>query len=238
MENKNYKVIINHEELERFIDWLPELHKKETFYVCLFARGKYSDGTNSLGGGQLQLRRFISNKKFLFNKILQLECPIGSFTDSVGKPITQESLALYINPNPRNIEKATRMAIKVLTQKLLEPYNGYNPYSEVLSELQTATGRKVHMNFDYDGVELDEVLQEIKDKNILNLNALSVLKTRGGFHLLIKSDLVNEEYRKSWYLAMSKIKGHDKKSGSTDGLMPTPGCTQGGFSPYLITEIL
>lgn len=235
-ENRNYTIIVDEKRLQSFIDWLPELHRKETYYVCLFARSKYSNDDFKITGGQLQLRRFISNKEYLFSKIRQLEVPYGAYTDN-GRQIPQQTLALYITPNPRNIEKATKNAIKKLTELVLNPYSGYNPYSEVLSELQTTYSRKVHMNFDFDDVDYKDVLITIEKNNIMNIDAIDIVKTRGGFHLMANVDKIHDKYRKSWYLGMTKIPGWDKKSGSTDGLLPIPGCVQGGFSPYMFPAV-
>lgn len=236
-ENTNYKIIVDEDRLKSFIDWLPELHRKETYYVCLFARSKYSTGDFKITGGQLQLRRFISKKEYLFSKIRQLEVPLGAYTDN-GRNIPQETLALYITPNPRNIERATKNAIKKLTMLVLDSYNGYNPYTEVLSELQTACSRKVHMNFDFDEVNYKDVINIIKEKDIMNLDAITIAKTRGGFHLLADVENIHNKYRKSWYVGMMQIPGWDRKSGSTDGLLPIPGCVQGGFSPYMFPAVV
>ena len=233
MENKNYKIITNHKELERFIDWLPELQPKETLYICLFARSKYTKEMN-IQSGQTQLKRFTSNKEHLVSKIKQLECELGSYTHK-GNPIPQEALALYINPNPRDLEKATRNSLVKFAHLITKPYTGYNPHTEVMSEIQTAHSRKIWMDFDFDGVEVDEVLQKIKDEDIINLGCLSVLKTKGGFHLLVRNQIIIDKHTKTWYQKIANLPGVDMKG---DGLMPVPGCYQGGFSPYLITEFL
>lgn len=233
MTQTNYTIIKDEARLRQFIEWLPELHKKETYYVSLMARSKYSTNGFKITGGEIPLRKFISTKELLFSKIKQLEVPIGAFTD-YGRALPEETLVVYITPNPRNIEKATKEAINKLTELVLKPYNGYNPYTEVLSKLQVICSRKIHMNFDFDGVDYKDVINTIKEKNILNLDAINCIKTRGGFHLLVNSSKVQAQYSKTWYLGISKIPGWDRKSGSTDGLLPIPGCTQGGFSPYMM----
>ena len=69
MTQTHYKIILDEDRLRKFIEWLPELHNKETYYVCLFARSKYTEQMK-INGGQLQLRRFISKKEYLFQKII------------------------------------------------------------------------------------------------------------------------------------------------------------------------
>lgn len=229
----NYKIIINHEELKRFIDWLPELKANETFYVCLFARSKYTKEMN-IQSGQTQLKRFTSNKKHLISKIKQLECELGSYTHK-GESIPQEALALYINPNPRDLEKATKNVLIKFAHLITKPYTGYNPHTEVMSEIQTAHSRKPFMDFDFDGVEVDGVLQRIKDEDIINEGSLTVLKTRGGFHLLVRVQTIVDKHTKTWYQKIANLPGVDMKG---DGLMPVPGCYQGGFSPKLITDLV
>ena len=232
---ENYKIIANESRLKAFIDWLPDLKNHETYYVCLFARAKYAQGL-ILSSGQTQLKRFTSSKGNLFSKIKQLECPVGSYTYK-GNELPQESLALYINPNPRDLEKATKNSLIKFAQLITKPYTGYNPHSEILSEIQVTYSRKIYMNFDFDEVDYKDVINTIKENDIMNLDAITISKTRGGFHLLANIEKIHDKYRKSWYVGMTKIPGCDKKSGSNDGLLPVPGCVQGGFSPYIFPAL-
>lgn len=234
--NTNYKIILDEERLKSFIDWLPELKPNETYFVALMARNKYGTGDFKITGGELQLRKFISKKQYLLSKIRQLEVPFGAFTDN-GRGIPQENLVLTITPNPRNIRSATNKSITELNTLLLSSVREFNPYSIVLSQLQVTPSKKIFTNLDYDHVKAEDLIDNIQNEDIINLDAIHVLQTRGGVHLLVKLQDIDKKYSKTWYLKMTRLPGYDKKSGSTDGLMPVPGCTQGGFSPYLFPAV-
>lgn len=224
----NYKIIKDEEKLKEFINWLPELDNHETYYVCLFARSKYCD--NEITSDKQQLKRFTSNKEYLFDKIKQLEVKIGCYKHK-GTSIPERSLALYINPNPRDFEKAAKNSLIELAKKITEPYNGYNPHQLVLSNIQKSASSKRYMDFDFDGVEVDYVLNKLE--NSLNKDCLTVLKTRGGFHLLVELNKIDKKYIKSWYNSIKNIEGCDV---SGDNLIPVVGCTQGEFIPHFINH--
>ncbi|RKH57294.1 hypothetical protein [Corallococcus llansteffanensis] len=225
---QNYVVILDEERLRRFIEWLPELQIDETYYVCLFARNKYAAEGQKLSSDKGQLRRFTSTKAQLVDKIRQTECAVGAYKDR-GNPVPQEALALYINPNPRSFERAAKNTLIELAKLITEPYKGYNPHQVTLSEIQKACSRKVYLDLDFDHVEPDEVLAQARGR--INLDCLTVLKTRGGFHLLVELAKVEEHYVKSWYKHLTALPGCDVRG---DTLMPVPGCTQGGFNPHFL----
>ena len=227
----NYKIIQDEEVLKSFIDWLPVLQFGETYYCCLFARKKYAPEGSNLKSDKSQLKRFTATKDYLFSKIKQLECEIGSYmTDGVAIP--QEALALYISPNPRSMDKAAKQSLKLFAELVTKPYTGYNPHSEVLSEIQKASGTKHYMDFDFDGVELQPVLNKVIGDDNINSNALTVVKTRGGFHLLVEMNAITAKYKNTWYKTLTSIEGCDVRG--TDNLLPIPGTSQGGFVPYFV----
>lgn len=224
----NYKIITDKEALLGFIDFLPNLQEGECYYVCLFGRSKYASDKTEFKADKQQLRRFTSTKEYLFDKIKQLECEIGSYKQK-GKDIPQEMLCLYITPNPRSYIKATKESLKKFADLVTKDYSGYNPHQEVLSQIQTAYSRKIYFDLDFDNVELQTMKPLIEEK--INPDCCTYIQTRGGFHLLVKLDDIDKNYIKSWYNNLTGLEGCDVRG---DSLCPCVGCYQGGFSPVLI----
>lgn len=215
------------------VNFLPNLKEGEAFYCSLFARKKYCKDIVNFKTDKAQLKRFTANKRTLLEKIKQLECEYGSYTQK-DQPVPQEALALYINSNPRSFPKAAKNGLIRLANLVTQYYNGYNPHQEIMSEIQKACSRKVYFDIDFDKPENSydnwefEMLDRIKSR--INKDACSFLKTRGGFHLLIELEKINDQYKKTWYNNIVKL-GIDVKG---DIMMPVPGTYQGGFTPYFM----
>lgn len=232
---QNYQIITDSYELRKFIEWLPDLRDNECFYLCLFVRSKYVKDTHGLPhirSDKAQLKRFTSNKERLYDKIRQLSCPVGSYKQ---KDITvpQEALALYITINPRDFIKANRNSTKKLLDLALQPYNGFNPHQEVMSEIQKAKSRSVFVSFDFDCSKEDftKALWNLRKK--INDEAFNVVQTRGGFHLIVEPALVSEDFNQTWYKDIKEQLRNFSSDAENAGdiMLPVPGTYQGGFTP-------
>lgn len=233
----NYKIITDRELLQDFItDFLPGLPQGHKFYVSLFARSKYIE-SSEIKADKAQLKRLISDKERLISKIEQLEVPLGAFKQFTRgqEPIAipQESLALYINPNPRDLKKATfKLGKKILD--LLQMDSNFNIHQESLSQIQQSSGKKVYMDFDFDEANIEETVEKIKEGNFINFEACHFLETRGGFHILVKIQDVDTQFTKVWYNGIRSLPHVDIVG---DNLIPIPGTFQGGFTPRLIKNL-
>jgi hypothetical protein len=225
----NYKIITDEAKLDAFISFLPDIIDTEVYYLCLFGRHKYaSEFPNAKDQGQLA--RIASRKGDLKEKIRRLESPVGSYSRD-GSVAPQEALAVYIGLNPRSLPKANKNLLITLATRIAEGDTTFNPITVATTEVHRATSRKFFVDFDYDEVEPDEHLPRIKD--ILPAEAYRVLKTRGGFHLIVELEKV-KTVKNNWHMALSALRKCDVRG--TNNLTPVPGCTQGGFSPYFLEK--
>lgn len=217
----NYKIIQDEQMLRDFITWLPDLVDNEKFYVSLFARKKYCPEIVK-SSDKTQLKRFVSNKEILFDKIKQLECEIGAYKLH-GTPIPQESLVIYINPNPRDMKKATfHLAKKCID--LAQTANNYNIHAEALSCIQRSKSKSHFCDFDIDTKDID--LRKLD--SILSRDTYEILETRGGYHILVFTRLAPKT---KWHQMIRDTFNVDQVG---DQLIPICGCTQGGFIPKFI----
>ncbi len=217
-----YKLILNEANLINFINFLPELQEDEVYFVALFARSKY---TNIPIRNKI-VKSFYCRKEFLLNKIKELEVKEGLYM-SRGESIPYEALALYISPNPRSLTKAK---INFLTNTLNKVFKNeeFDLVSSALSEIQNSNGTNYYTDFDFDKVLFEDTKDIIL--KYVNKEAIVVLHTRGGFHLLINMNLLEDKYKNTFYQNIRKIEGVDIPKSK---LVPIVGCSQGLFEPYL-----
>lgn len=223
----NYNIVNDEKALDDFIASLPNTNENEVYYVCLFGRHKYcASFPNTKDSGQLA--RIAARHKDLKEKIRRLETPLGSYTrDGIIAP--QEALATYIGLNPRNLVKANKALLQELAKRFANGETSFNPITLATTEVHRATDRKYYVDFDYDDADYNEYLPTIRQT--LPNEAYRILKTRGGFHLIV--ELAKVPAKTNWYLTLAKLPKCDVKGAGN--LTPVPGCTQGGFTPYFVS---
>lgn len=228
----NYQIIADEAKLQQFIDWLPELGPSEGYYLQLFGRKKYlKDGDINIQSGQQSLSRFVCRKQEMIDKIKKLQVPLGLYKNR-GVVLPPECLALYITINPRCHEKAAKNLLKVLADRITKPYEFYNLYQLAMTELHKSCGKQYFVDFDFDSVDFSEIKDKINE--ILNESAYKVVKTRGGFHLIVMIDKIDSKFKKHWYKTISGL-GPDVK-GHQEMLLPVVGTFQGGHVVQFINH--
>ena len=235
----NYEIIKDENELQKFIDFLPDLEKWESFYISLFSRKKY-DTTGLLTNDKSCLKRVTATKDRIIQKLRQMECKVGSY-EYKGQPIPQETLAVYITPNPRDLWKSGINTLKDIAQKISDDNRNYNPKSLALDNIQTTSSRKIFFDVDVDmkgaaGFRQADI-QDFTEKlnNVINEDCYRLIETRGGVHCLVQKDKIEKRYYNTWYKDMVALKCslYDITMNG-DGLVPCCGCTQGNYTPILI----
>ena len=235
----NYKIVKDEKEFNKFLEWLSELEDGQKFYFSLFARKKFG-ATEGLKADKGQLKRFTANKEQALNKIKKLEVELGSY-EVDGVKVNQDSLVLYVTPNPRDMHKAGLKTAKELVSMMADGRTIYNPQSVALNQIQV-TGIKKYFDIDLDFKEgkemsLENLYNVILDNNLINSEAIigNIIKTRGGFHILVELDKISEPYKKKWFTNFSQLKD-DRFTimMNNDNMIPVPGCVQSDFIPKLI----
>lgn len=267
-----YRIVRDYKELEKFVNSLPDLGENYKYYISLFARKKYG-GTVGLTSDKCQLKRCVATKDRIIQKLKQMEIPLGAYTFQ-GKQgeeevvVGQQSLVVYISANPRDMYKAAGAAAKktvantvdvlskilsldgkdineVKLKNILKELKG-NPQAEALSQIQVH-GKKIWFNVDIDVVEGQTLSEQGLMEwllTVINIDACKIIKTRGGYHVLVNLNSISKQFKSYWYnnfvlglthderLERDKIFTVDMKNG--DGMLPIPGCVQSEFTPKVV----
>lgn len=219
----NYQIIKDKELFLKFIKYLPQLEKNEVYMLALLARKKYTSA--ELPKTECQIKRFYATKEHLYDRVKQLECEVGTYKFN-NVEVPADSMVLYLNPNPRDLKKAAKNTLIELAKTI---DRDVNPNTISMNCIQTSIGTKHFVHLEYDSVSVQDFLAFAEFK--INRNALTVIKTKGGFHVLIKPKLVEPQFIKKWYQSLTSFAGIDVKS---DQFLPCVGTCQSTFTPYVV----
>lgn len=227
--SNNLSIIVDEAELDSFLSLLPPTVSEEScYFLSLFARKKYIEDESlkkHFPSNSNQIKRDTAGKERIKDRLRTWEHDINYYKikDVIAPP---NCLVAYINPNPRDLKKALKNFVTEAIGKVFSDSPNGNIIRNLYTTIQSARGSTHFYDFEYDGVEENELLDNLASINLYNYH---VVKTRGGFHVLIEG--IND----SMYKSLSKIKGFDKGEG-TDKLCPIPGCIQGGFVTKLVVK--
>ena len=224
----NYEIIKDEAKLDSFIAMLPDTLEDEVFYLSLFGRRKWCEAFPNMRD-EKQISRFTARKDEIKEKIARLACPLGTYMWQ-GMPIPQEAIGMYIALNPKNLRRANKNLLIEMAKKIASGETNFNPIGLATTEIHKAGDRKFFVDFDFDGVNPEDYVKMVGE--ILPVGSFELMKTRGGFHLLVKLDKVKGHPNKKWYQQLSALYGIDVRGTGT--LTPVAGCCQGGFTPYFL----
>lgn len=228
----NYELILQEEELKKFINFLPDLNPNEGYFLILIARKKWYPESGISSAHKLR-RETVGTKDKIIQTLRQWEISDGTYR-SGELPIHQNNLGVYIGYNPRNQYNACFELINQCLANIRSNKQNINIKSMANDVIQGSNGTKNFIDIDVDIKEGEDFLEIIKFiKGIINEEHLTLIKTNGGFHCLIRVNGIIGN--KTWY---QQIKSHPFKSElniMSNDLIPMVGCNQGQFKPYFIT---
>lgn len=225
----NYQVVVDEDEFNKFIQWLPPLEKEECHYVALLARDKYIRdlGIGTFNSDKHQCSRFTTTHDRLLLKLKQCETEVGNYAVK-DIEVPQQALAAYMTINPRSQTKAAKWLLKRLADVVADCEQNVNVSQESLTAIHKSVGRKLFVDVDFDNVPLAYTVAQMN--SYINADCVKILQTRGGFHAIIRLEAIEEKYVKSWYKNITSLEGADIAG---DTLIPIPGTYQGGLVPKL-----
>ncbi len=245
------------EEAQRFSRLLSPLKMDEVYFISLSARNKYLDQAErdfySLGRTEMFAREIIKKNddfEFAFRK---LTGHLYARRTNNGKEIPTKAIVCYMNINPSSVLKAVQQfkrelaeAEENLMRKVIINGNTANEMdfeffkkakSKFNNAFQRNHSRKVFLDIDIDVKDL-KVLINIIAKLTVNDARFCTIETRGGFHILVKSDTVKGNYLYKVVEETAKMpeaRGKEVMFNS-NGMVPFPGTLHGDFMVKIRNE--
>lgn len=226
----NYKLIHDRAELQKFVNFLPELNPNEGYFIILIARRKWNPDADIPSA--LKLRRETVQKDKIIQTIEHWECRLGTYTNR-GVEINNDNLGVYIGFNPKNQYQACFELINQCLENIKSNKQNINIKSMANDVIQGSNGTKNFIDVDVDlkdGESLQDIIPFIE--SIIHPDSLTYIKTSGGFHCLV--NLSDMKGNSTWY---QRIKAHTFKSDlniMSNDLVPIVGCNQGKYVPYFL----
>lgn len=217
----NHKIIVNNEELQKFLDFLPDEGEDEQYFMSLMARDK-TKKLPPVKDGQIHGSKRFCRKADILSVLRSYELPVGSYSRK-GVTVTDEHLCPYITINPRCNKKAFKlMALETVSFAINGKHK--DPVGFAMSCLHRSVGKKNFFDFDFDFPLTDQFEILIKSA----FDSYTIIHTRGGFHLAVRCQCISSHNTSQFKDLISKA----DQTGCAN-MIPIPGCNQRGFTPYI-----
>jgi|GEM_PF-2215419 len=258
-------LIKDKKEFEKFVNLLPDLKNDEVYFVSLSARNKYLTDKErekyGLGRTEMFARTIVKRKEDWEFSMNKLATNLLYKTTKTGMKIPEKALVVYANINPSSMIKAYSMfradmnrELEQVTQSAIKGNKtNFDHFikaeRKLLNCVQKSRSYKYFIDIDFDikdpeilnmflGTIRDGVLNFFKDL-VKFKEMINVIKTHGGFHLLIKRDLmdtINLVLKDLGYNFNDLVNGAHKKAKEENGevvfnknaMVPVCGTLQAG----------
>lgn len=183
----------------------------------------------------------------LYQNILRLETPIGSYTDN-DINVPNHALALYVMIDPKDTIKAMSKVLSKCVDSLTnyskseELPNAYSLYREEIPK-SNSTGQK-YKQIDLDTKDLKQVEETHALLVKLNITIIMCIETHGGFHIIYSADTDKDINRALYEFKQKTAFKKDNIDGKTvtdywfsithQPNVIMPGTYQGGFPARII----
>jgi len=237
------KVIHDELMIARFFnEVVPNLVDDEVMVVLGVARRKYCPEGRAISSNQNALFREIfryDDPQRLLRLLLRFEVSEHCYVDKkTGISVPPESVAVYIDLNPKSGAKATASFSKAMTDQYIAAISnrdGLEEFTHLKSRLYSQVvkhnSRKVYKLLDVDSKVREDVDNAIRLLYEAGVNIAWVSQTRGGYHVLITCDKGLEAFYKRVWPSLQKLNGSCEKpiyELPGDCMTPIPGTYQGG----------
>lgn len=247
MEKSYHHIIHNEEDIRQFAKIFRIEANHQAMCLYLTMRRKYypdlSHGTTIIN--RLTVTGGDNFEQKLYQNILRLETPIGSYMDK-DKIVPNDALALYVLVEPKD----TITAMSRILSKCVEAFsnnerlpNAYTLYRDEIPKVSASHLK--YKQIDLDTKIPDQVRQVDYLLTQLQLNILICVETRGGFHIVYNNNTSKEtnrllyEFKQSTAFQKNDINGKQVTdhwfSITKEPNIIMPGTYQGNFPTSITT---
>lgn len=248
-----YKFIHDLQELKQFYEViLPPLKEEECYFMSLSCRKKYlkESSISFKGSSEMFERRIVRERNWdiFLSSIRKYEAADGAYIDSIGAPLPNEAMVVYMNFNPVDTTKAyteflnglNENTINMILKRGSSPSFFKNIEHSWKTALHHARGTKHYIDIDIDYVEgtkneksLQGILDVLKSRNV----QFFVVHSHGGYHILMKADTINFNYMAIMKEIQSSSTTIQDIMNNSQGMIGLPGTIMAGIPIFVEYKI-